>query len=237
MFIDIHSHLLPGVDDGAKTIDEALYLLKQAEEDGIEYVVLTPHYIKNGEFRLKKEEIVQRYQEFKDAVVANGIDIKLLLGNELYIHKDLDDLLINNEICSLNNTSYVLIEFPFDKYKEEYDEYLYNIALSGYRIVIAHPERYGYVQNNIDFCKRWIKEGYYLQVNQNSLFNQCEKTVMKLIGNKWVSFVASDAHNEYRPCNLSKAFAKIMSNFGEEVANDLFCENQYKLLLNEKNII
>ena len=234
MFIDIHSHLLPGVDDGAQTLEESLYLLQEAINDGIEYLVLTPHYIKNGEFRSKKEEIVSRYQAFKEKVIANGLDIKLLLGNELYIHPDLDEMILNKEICSMNNTSYVLIEFPFDKYKDEYDEYLYNIALNGNKIIIAHPERYGYVQNNVDFCKRWLKEGYYLQVNQNSLFNQCEKTSMKLLEKGWVSFIASDAHNSHRSCTLSKAYNKVINKFGKELANDLFYENQYKLLTNKK---
>lgn len=234
MFIDIHSHLLPGVDDGAQTIDESLFLLQQAINDGVEYLVLTPHYIKNGEFRLKSEEIIARYQEFKQIVLSKGLDIKLLLGNELYIHQDLDEMIMKKEVCSLNNTSYVLVEFPFDKYKDEYDEYLYNIALNGNKIIIAHPERYGYVQANVDFCKRWLKEGYYLQANQNSLFNYCEKTTIKLLENDWISFIASDAHNKNRPCALSKAYDKVKNKFGEKQANRLFMENQYSLLTNSK---
>lgn len=234
MFIDIHSHLLPGVDDGAKTIDESLYLLQQAINDGIEYIVLTPHYIKNGEFRLKREDIIARYQEFKHIVLTEGLDIKLLLGNELYIHSDLDEMIMKKEVCTLNNTSYVLVEFPFDKYKDEYDEYLYNIALNGNKIIIAHPERYGYVQANVDFCKRWLKEGYYLQSNQNSLFNYCEKTTIKLLENNWISFIASDAHNKNRPCILSKAYDKVKNKFGDKKANGLFVENQYSLLTNSK---
>lgn len=234
MFIDIHSHLLPGVDDGAQTLEDALYLLQQAINDGVEYIVLTPHYIKNGEFRMKRDDIVKKYHEFKEIVLAKGLNIKLLLGNELYIHPDLDEMLLNKEICSLNNTSYVLIEFPFDKYKDEYDEYLYNIALNGNKIIIAHPERYGYVQNNVDFCKRWLKEGYYLQLNQNSLFNYCEKVAMKLLEKNWVSFIASDAHNQNRPCILSKAYEKVFNKFGEDQANTLFMENQYLLLTNKK---
>ena len=115
MFIDIHSHLLPGVDDGSQTIEDSLYLIKKAIEDGIEYIVLTPHYIKNGEFRLKRNEIAKRYQEFKQIVLDNNLDIKLLLGNELYIHQDLDEMILNKEVCSLTNTSYVLVEFTFDK--------------------------------------------------------------------------------------------------------------------------
>lgn len=233
MFIDIHSHLLPGVDDGAQTIDESLLLLQQAINDGVEYIVLTPHYIKNGEFRLKREDIIARYQEFKQIVLSKGLDIKLLLGNELYIHQDLDEMIMKREVCSLNNTSYVLVEFPFDKYKDEYDEYLYNIALNGNKIIIAHPERYGYVQANVDFCKRWLKEGYYLQSNQNSLFNYCEKTTLKLLEKNWISFVASDAHNKNRPCILSKAYEKVSKLKGIEFADSLFYENALKMLQNK----
>ena len=234
MFIDIHSHLLPGVDDGAQTIDDSLYLIKKAIEDGIEYIVLTPHYIKNGEFRLKKDEILKRYQDFKQVVMDKGLEIKLLLGNELYIHQDLDEMLLNKEVCSLNNTSYVLIEFPFDKYRSEYDEYLYNIALNGNKIIIAHPERYRYVQNDINFCQRWLKEGYLLQSNQNSLFNYCEKTTIKLLENDWISFIAIDAHSIHRPCVLSDAYNKVVNKFGKEQADKIFYENQYSLLTDGK---
>lgn len=233
MFIDIHSHLLPGVDDGAQTIDESLFLLQQAITDGVEYIVLTPHYIKNGEFRLKRKDIITRYQEFKNIVLSKGLDINLLLGNELYIHQDLDEMIMKKEVCSLNNTSYVLVEFPFNKYKDEYDEYLYNISLNENKIIIAHPERYQFVQENTNFCKRWINEGYYLQVNQNSLFNNCEKAAMKLLDNNWVSFIASDAHNENRPCKLSKAYKKIVNHYGQDLAEELFYQNAVKLLKNK----
>lgn len=233
MFIDIHSHLLPGVDDGAQSIDESLRLIEQAVDDGIEYIVLTPHFIKNGEFKLEKKELLKRYINFKSVINDKKLNINLFLGNELYIHDELDDLLIKDSICSINATSYILIEFPFTDYKNEYDETLYNISLSGYKIIIAHPERYQYVRDNIDFCKRWIKEGYLLQCNQNSLFNGNEKLVVNMIKKGYVSFIASDAHNEYRPCLLSKAYEKIKNKFSIEIAADLFFNNQLKILKNE----
>lgn len=235
MFVDIHSHILPLVDDGAQSIDEALELLRLAKKDGIEYLVLTPHFIYNGEFKLKKEEILEHYIQFKKIVAANGIDISLFLGNEIFIDSKIDDLLTNGDICSLNKTKYVLVEFPFDTYKNEYDETLYNLTLCGYKVIIAHPERYSYVRNDINFCKRWLKESYLLQCNQNSLFNDNKKHTFKMIENGWVSFIASDAHNVYRPCQLSDAYKVIRKKYSEEIADKLFYQNGIDLLCG-KNI-
>ena len=88
--IDIHSHLIPGVDDGSQSLEESLSLLKQAEQDGITELITTPHFMKNGEFRTKAPELVQRFSELKQAYTGS---IKLHLGNELYIHPDLPELL------------------------------------------------------------------------------------------------------------------------------------------------
>ena len=166
--IDIHSHLIPGVDDGSQSLEESLSLLNQAEQDGITELVTTPHFMKNGEFRTKAPELVQRFNELKQAYTGS---IRLHLGNELYIHPDLPELLGKDKILTLAESDYILVEFPFQNYKDEYDEILYELALR-YRIIIAHPERYSYVQEDPNFCLRWLNEGYYLQANQSSLFKK-----------------------------------------------------------------
>ena len=142
--IDIHSHLIPKVDDGSQSLEESLSLLKQAEQDGITELITTPHFMKNGEFRTKALELVQRFSELKQAYKG---PIKLHLGNELYIHPDLPELLEKDEILTLAESDYILVEFPFRDYKDEYDEILYELALR-YRIIIAHPERYNFVQED-----------------------------------------------------------------------------------------
>ena len=96
--IDIHSHLIPEVDDGSQSLEESLSLLKQAEQDGITELITTPHFMKNGEFRIKASELVQRLSELKQAYTGS---IKLHLGNELYIHPDLPELLEKGEVLTL----------------------------------------------------------------------------------------------------------------------------------------
>ena len=172
--IDIHGHLIPGVDDGSQSLEESLSLLKQAERDGITELITTPHFMKNGEFRMKAPELVQRFNELKQAYTG---PIKLHLGNELYIHPDLPELLEKDEVLTLAESETILVEFPFQDYKDEYDEILYELSLK-YRIIIAHPERYSYVQEDPNLCLRWLNEGYYLQANQNSLFKKETKKVL-----------------------------------------------------------
>ena len=120
--IDIHSHLLPNVDDGSKSMTETLSLLNDAEKDGITEIILTPHFMKNGEFRIKAPELIEKFNILKNTYQGS---IKLNLGNELYIHPDLPELLERNEVLSLSETDYILVEFPFVNYEEEYDEILY----------------------------------------------------------------------------------------------------------------
>lgn len=228
--IDIHSHLIPGVDDGSQSLEESLSLLKQAEQDGITELITTPHFMKNGEFRTKAPELVQRFNELKQAYKG---PIRLHLGNELYIHPDLPELLEKGEVLTLGESETILVEFPFRDYKDEYDEILYELSLK-YRIIIAHPERYNFVQEDPNFCLRWLDEGYLLQVNQNSLFKkETNKTLIPMIEHGYVSFMASDAHNEHRPCVLSEAREFLAEEFGEQFAVQLTKENPEKILKNE----
>lgn len=225
--IDIHSHLVPGVDDGSQSLDESLSLLEQAEKEGITEIVTTPHFMKNGEFRIRANELVKRFNELKQGYQGT---IRLHLGNELYIHTQLPELLEQGEVLTLAESKYILVEFPFKQYKDEYDEILYELSL-GNQIIIAHPERYSYVQKDPNYCVKWLNEGYLLQSNQNSLFvKETKKVLMPMIENGFISFIASDAHNKRRPLTLNSAHAFLVENFGIKLAELLLEENPRQLL-------
>ena len=229
--IDIHNHLIPNIDDGSDSLELTRSLLIDAINEGITDICITPHFMKHGPYRVRKPELILLFNQLKQDV--SDLNINLYLGNELYIDRELDELLLHNEICSMNNSKYVLIEFPFEKYKEEYDEYLYNVSLE-YKIIIAHPERYAYVQKNHNFVDRWIKEGYLLQSNQTSLFyNETRKPVYNFIEKGKLSFIASDAHNELRPVSLKNAYDLISRKFSLETAQLLMDDNPLRVIKDE----
>ncbi len=232
--IDIHCHLLPNVDDGSDSLNLSRQLLINAKKEGINKVCITPHFTRLDNYKYKKNELLPLFNKLVDD--TKDIGIKLYLGNELYIDSELDTLLTNNEVCSINDTKYVLVEFPFNIYKDEFDEYLYNISLD-YKIIIAHPERYKYVIENNDFVLKWIKRGYLLQSNQNSLFiKENKKVVFNLIEKGYLSFICSDAHNINRPLTLIDAYNLISHKFNIDIANLLFEENSNRVLENKDTI-
>ena len=229
--IDIHNHLIPNIDDGSDSLSLSRKLLEDAVKEGITDVCITPHFMKHGPYSVRKKELLDLFEWFKEDV--KDLNIKLYLGNELYIDSELDELLLNNEICTMNDSRYVLIEFPFESYKREYDEYLYNVSLQ-YQIIIAHPERYSYVKKDHDFVNRWLKEGYLLQSNSTSLnSSDSRKAIFDLIEKGKLSLMASDAHNEYRPLSLIDAYELISRKFSRETADYLMEINPRRVIDDE----
>lgn len=231
--IDIHNHIIPNIDDGSNSLALSRELLHSAYEEGITDVCITPHFIKtDSTCNLRKKELIQRYTDFRNA--CSDIPVNLYLGNELYIDYQLDELLEKDEICSMNGSRYVLIEFPFHQYREEYDEYLYNVSLN-HEIIIAHPERYSYVRENNDFVDRWLKAGYTLQSNSTSLYSHEGKAcIYHLIEKGKLSFMASDCHNSYRPLSLIDAYQHISRKFSKETAHLLMEENPKAVIQNKR---
>ena len=229
--IDIHNHLIPNIDDGSDSYKLSRKLLIDAIEEGISDVCITPHFMKHGPYKVRRNELIVLFEDFKEKM--SDLEVNLYLGNELYIDRQLDELLDQKEICTLNDSRYVLIEFPFENYRREYDEYLYNVSLN-YQIIIAHPERYDYVKKDHRFVDRWLKEGYLLQANATSLYTrESKKAIFDFIEHGKLSFIASDAHNEYRPLSLIEAYDLIARKFSEETANLLFEINPGRVLRNK----
>ncbi len=231
--IDIHNHLIPNIDDGSDSLELSRQLLKAAAAEGIDQVCITPHFVKHGPFKVRKKELVSLFEQFKED--TKDLPVKLFLGNELYIDRELDELLMEGQVCSMNGSDYVLVEFPFEQYRRDYDEYLYNISLN-YRIIIAHPERYVYVKEDHDFVDRWIKEGYLLQSNTTSLyFKDSKKVIFDFIENGKLSLMASDAHNERRPLSMKDAYGLISHKFSKETA-DYLMEINPKCVIENENV-
>jgi len=231
--IDIHNHLIPNIDDGSDSLSLSRKLLEDAIDEGITDVCITPHFMKHGPYKTRKKELLTLFEQFKKD--TEDLNVNLYLGNELYIDRELDELLADDEICRMNGSDYVLIEFPFEQYRREFDEYLYNVSLN-YRIIIAHPERYFYVKEDHDFVDRWLKEGYILQSNSTSLNSkESKKVIFDFIEKGKLSIIASDAHNKYRPLSLKDAYDLISKKFSMEAA-DLLMETNPRRIIENKDI-
>ena len=229
--IDVHSHLLYGIDDGVQSLDEALEVLLEAKNQGIKEIILTPHYILDGRFHVTKDEL----EKLMGTLDSDGV--QLHLGHELFIHIDLCDHLKSNQCCTLANSKYILVEFPFERYLDDYDYILEDLRSLGYKIIIAHPERYKYVREDVNFCLRWLDEGYLLQCNQNSFIRkETQKLMKQMMNHNFISFIASDTHGKHRPIQLKEVYEMIANKYGKEVADTLFYKNAKAIINNEKII-
>ena len=232
--IDIHNHLLFGIDDGSQSIEETIEMLEAANKQGITNIIVTPHYVLDGTYYVSKDKIEEMILSLEDKTKELGITLHV--GHELFIHRDLCDHLKSNKCSTLGNSKYILVEFPFDRYSDDYDYILEDLRSLGYKIIIAHPERYKYVRDDVNFCLRWLDEGYLLQCNQNSFMRkETQKLMKQMMKYGFISFIASDAHGRKRPSHLKEVYELVVSKYGKEVADDLFYNNA-KAILNYETI-
>lgn len=232
--IDIHNHSLPFVDDGAKSLEEAIDNINYLKSLGITDIILTSHYILNSKYNAtlsKREEI---YQELKKSL---DNDINIYLGNELFItdSKTILKLLQNKEITTLNNSRYLLIEFPINSKLNHIDQIICELNDNGIVPIIAHPERYPYFDRHLDELKNILEYNVLLQCNIESINGKYGKTakklLKKLLKENMVSFLATDFHHQSLS-NLEKAFKKINKILSLEQLDILLNKNPLQVLNN-----
>lgn len=234
--IDIHTHILPKVDDGPSTWEESIEMLKGGQKDGIKEIALTPHILSNFDYNLEKE-IRQRFAELKRKTTAAGIRIKLHLGSEIYLQPETN---LNHGLSTFNeNGKHFLVEFPMSRIPEYASQKLFELIMDGFIPVLAHPERNAVILRNPSRAYQLVQMGTLIQINSGSLtgdFGQSVKaTAFDLIEHNLVHFVASDCHDaDSRPLALKEAKKIVEENWGSSLAKLLFVENPRKLLRGQK---
>lgn len=226
--IDIHSHILPEVDDGSENIFQSLEMLKAAEQQGITDIVLTPHY--RADYLTKRADLEQKFEMLKSAAKKDGINVSLYLGQEIYAFRDIIKWLKEGKLLSMNGTKYVLVEFSV---KQEMDipETVYMLKTNGFIPIVAHISRYFYAE--IETAREVKEIGGLVQINATSLCDSFfyRRRAMKFIKEGLVDFVASDMHYKRRQ-DMQKAYKIVSKKFGVYIADKLFTENA-KILLNK----
>ena len=230
--IDIHSHVIPNVDDGSSSMNASIIILKNAINEGITDLICTPHY-RHRMFETNVDELKSQFDKLVSEVNKLNLPINLYLGQEIYIRrpKALNDYIKDGHILTINNTNWLLLEFSYTN-DIDISEVVYNAKLNGYNSIIAHIERYEYV--DLEQAFEIKNTGAMIQVNATSIIGKnglkTKRRVIKLIKNGVVDFVSSDIH-ETRENGMAKAYNIIVKKFDVDLANKLFRENG-KILLN-----
>ena len=197
--IDIHSHVIPGIDDGSRSIEMTLEMLKRAEMDGTKTIVATPHFCRGygeEEYPSVKEKVKDLNIKAKEA----GININILYGQEVYYSQDILNDYKEGLIGTIEGTNYMLFELPMrDKFDESIFDLLYELQILGVKLILAHPERYKFLKEDPSLINRFIDEDILFQMNAGSICGEFGKDVKKtaevLLKNGIYNFIGSDAHN------------------------------------------
>jgi protein-tyrosine phosphatase len=201
--IDFHNHILPNVDDGSKSLEMSIDMIRDAQIQGITEIVNTTHHmhpmIDNSLIEYK--DLKLKYSELEKILNEKDIDIKIHKGSEVYFHDKLDEIEVN-DLTTFGNGRYMLIEFPVIQFPENYSEILFKLQLNGITPIIAHPERYRDIQKNINIIDEFIDKGYVVQIDAGSILGQFGKKVKKcaleIIRKEKFHLIGSDAHNYKR---------------------------------------
>lgn len=236
-YVDIHNHMLPGVDDGSQSMEQSMKMLKIAYEEGIRAVCLTPHYMP-PQYAHTAEELHKRKDQLQKRLIKNGIGIRLYLGNEIYYRDSAAEDVLGRKALTLENSRYVLVEFNVKESADRIERAVHSLANSGLRPVIAHLERYENLAGDLDMVEDLIDTGAYVQVNAGSIMgdygHKLTKWTRTLLKNDLVHMVATDSHNETgRAPKLRECAEYLTRKFGEEYARLLLWENPCKVIENK----
>ena len=233
--VDIHSHILPGLDDGARTVEESLAMVEIAAKSGTTDIVATPH--SNGEFPFEPERLSEAFRDLSEK--ARGV-IRLHLGCDFHLHYDnLRDALDHPTKYTINGHQYLMVELPDLIALSAARQALQQLIHSRIVPIITHPERNLSLQTKLGELRAWVADGCLLQVTAQSITgdfgSEAERAALWLMNAKLVHFVASDAHDPvHRPPDLAPGFRLISKRYGAARAHALFISNPAATLVGER---
>lgn len=237
---DIHSHIVPALDDGSSDMLTSLAMAELAAECGTEIMIATPHCNQRGQFEnYASDELLRSFEELKNEVAAAEIPLELYLGAEVFGTADVPKLYREGKLPTLNGSRYMLIEFDFYEGSVFMQSVLYRLLDDGVTPILAHPERYFALQDRPETAMAWFYDGVGIQLNKGSLFGRFGRRAAKLadilLSEGTVSCIASDAHGAgVRTPDMTDAYGYISANFTEELAELLMNENPRRTVENKE---
>lgn len=230
--IDIHNHIIYGVDDGARDIDESLKMVELYQKVGFDQIIATSHY-DSSRYKVDAGEIKEKVEILNEECSNRGLDFKIYPGHEIQVELDMIKKLKSGELLTLNSSKYVLCELSFVNKPTFLNDLFYNLQLEGYIPIIAHAERYPYVEDHIEWLENFIKAGALVQINYASIKSHAD-TARELLERNMVHIIGTDAHqSEWRNPDISAYKDKILKIIPGEKFDNLSTINPQKVIDDE----
>ncbi|MBQ9017742.1 hypothetical protein IJ118_01620 [Candidatus Saccharibacteria bacterium] len=232
--IDLHSHILPGIDDGAKTLADGVEVVRELAAAGVNDIVATPHYIEETIYTSPRKQNLKLIRELRKALAAAGVRVNIYLGNEIYINGEILKLLAAGEISPMAGSKHLLVELPMDGDFPNWEDILLALIQAGHQVILAHPERYASVQKDYGIVDDLVDMGVLLQCNLGSFAGhygkRAKKTVEKLARDKRIFAMGSDAHRCHGEL-WNEGLKRMRKYYSEAELHDVLVENPRKVLV------
>lgn len=236
-YADIHCHILPGIDDGASDMETAMKMLEISYEEGARIIVFTPHY-EGGHNQYEPEELDRKYQQIREMALEKWKDLELYLGNELLYEQGIADHVKAGSVHTMNQTKYVLVEFNIRISYQELYHGIQKIQKNRFRPIIAHVERYHCLEKHPERIAELCEMGVYLQMNASSIlgnvFNENVRWCKKLLKEKQISFLGTDAHDiKHRTPHMKEALKWMEKHLDGEYLENIIWNYPMRMLENK----
>ena len=237
---DMHCHIVPLVDDGAKSVKEAFAMLQMEYEQGVRKIIVTPHF-RREMFETSPEIVKKHFLVLRRLAEKIGPDLKVFLGCEFHANVEMLEYLHADRVYSMAGSRYVLTEFSASTEEKYIRDRIYELLSSGYKPIVAHIERYKCMKD-IELVEYLVNKGAYMQVNADSVIGKnghgVKKYCGKLLEDELVQFIGSDCHgSKRRVTRIGDAYAYVSKKFGCQAADEIFIDNPQEILDNAKHCL
>ena len=236
-YLDIHCHVLPGVDDGSKSPEVSMAMLEHAYNEGIRAMILTPHY-HGGYVETPRAVVDETFKELRTYSARQHPDMKLFIGNEIYYYPSVPEWIEEGRVHTLAGSDYVLLEFSTRIDKRELKDAVQNMCSYGYYPVLAHAERYDCLVKEPSFVEELIANGAYIQINSRTITGEggmkIRHFVKRLLKEEWIHFIGTDAHSMgSRKPDMAECADIILKKCDEEYAAAILYANAVNIVNNK----
>jgi protein-tyrosine phosphatase len=232
--IDLHCHVLPGIDDGAKDLETSLAMARMASSDGISTIACTPHILP-GVYNNIGAAIRQAVARLRESVSEAEIPIRLVAGADVHIAADLDVQLGNGRALTLNDSRYLLLEPPHHQLPRRLPDLIFGLQAAGYVPIVTHPERLSWIEGHYDLIKRLVRNSVLMQITAGSLMGRFGRRprywAERMLDDGLCHLLATDAHDtKQRPPRMAEARELVAQRLGQDEATHLVLTRPWGIL-------